>query len=382
MILTNKLFVTCPRGLEEPLSKEIKEILDKPSEVDLGGVHLKGDEKDIFRLNLETRSSMFVLQEITRFSCIKPDDLYNKVKSYPWHKIMLPSDTFSIKTRVNSKFFPKSNYLTLKIKDAIVDRIRMEKGARPSIDKEDPTYSLFFNIKNSNVIVYLNTSGAPLYIRGYRGKVHRASLNQSLAAGLVLLSNWDKKSPFYDPMCGSGTIIIEALMYALNIPPRINRSKYAFQKWKNFNSKLFSNMKTQSLDKILPSKSIDIYGSDNTDSNIDLLRKSLELLNQTNSVKLNILDIGDFKTYSNKGTIIMNPPHGHRMSQVRSLEGLYRKIGDRLKNECAGHDAYIFCMNNNLPKQIGLRTKRRYILKNGKLDCRLLYFPLSEGKYA
>ena len=382
MILTDKLFITCPRGLEESLAREIKEILDKPSKIDLGGVHLKGDEKDVFRLNLETRSSMFVLQEITRFSLTKSNDLYDKVKSYPWHKIILPSETFSIKTRINSKLFAKSNYLTLKIKDSIVDRIRMEKGARPSIDKENPIYSLFFNIKNNNVIVYLNTSGAPLYIRGYRGKVHRASLNQSLAAGLVLLSDWDRNSPFYDPMCGSGTIIIEALMYALNIPPRINRSKYAFQKWKSFNSQLFLDMQTQSLDKMLLTKSIDIYGSDNTESNIELLRKSLERINQANSVKLNTLDIGDFKTYSDNGTIIMNPPHGHRMSQTRSLEGLYRKIGDRLKNECAGHDAYIFCMNNSLPKQIGLRTKRRYILKNGKLDCRLLYFPLSEGKYA
>jgi len=382
MISTNKLFITCPRGLEESLSKEIKIISNKNSDIDSGGVHLKGDSEDIFKLNLQTRSSMFVLQELTTFSSTDVDDLYDRVKSYSWHKLISPSQTFSIKTRVNSNFFQKSNYLTLKIKDAIVDRIRMEKGIRPSIDKDDPTYPLFFNIKNNNIIVYLNTSGAPLYIRGYRGKVHRASLNQSLAAGLVLLSNWDKESPFYDPMCGSGTIAIEALMYALKIPPRINRKDYTFQKWNNFNSQLFNDIKKESIEKILPNKFIDIYASDNTESNINLLKNSLEKIKQPNSIKLNVLDIGDFKTYGDRGTIIMNPPHGHRMSQVESLEGLYRKIGDRLKNECAGHDAYVFCMNNSLPKHIGLRTKRRYILKNGKLDCRLLYFPLSEGKYA
>ena len=381
MISKNKLFITCPRGLEEPLAQEIKIILDKSSRIDSGGVHLKGSDQDIFKLNLETRCSMFVLKEIGVFSCLNVNDLYDKIKSHPWHKLISISETFSIKTRVNSKLFKSSNYLTLKIKDAIVDRIRMEKGARPSIDKENPTYSLVFNIKNNNVIIYLNTSGSPLSIRGYRGKVHRASLNQSLAAGLVYLSNWDRESSFYDPMCGSGTIVIEALMYALDIPPRINRKDYAFKNWKNFDSKLFSEVEVESLGKVQTKKTTNIYASDNTELNIELLKNSLKKINQPNSIKINILDIGDFRTYGEGGVIVTNPPHGHRMSQVKSLEGLYRKIGDRLKNECSGHDAYIFCMNNGLPKHIGLRTKRRYILKNGKLDCRLLHFPLSEGKY-
>jgi putative N6-adenine-specific DNA methylase len=381
MTLTDKLFITCPRGLEEPLSNEISALLGLEPIIDAGGVHIKGSDESIYKLNLSTRTSMLVLQEITSFKSTGIEDLYKKVKSYPWHKLISSSDTFSIRSKINSRLFQRSNILTLKVKDAIVDRIRMESNSRPSIDKEDPTYPIILNIKDNKVIIYLNTSGSALYIRGYRGRIHRASMNPCLAAGLVLLSNWDQKSPFYDPMCGSGTIPIEALMIASSIPPRIARDSYAFKKWKSFDPKLFNRIKKESIERIKPLSEA-IYASDNTMSNIDLTKQSLLKINQVGKITLGVLDIGDFETYTSEGTIIMNPPHGHRMSQTKALEGLYRKIGDRLKSECAGHNAYIFCMNNNLPKSIGLRTKRKFILKNGKLDCRLLFFPMSEGKFA
>ena len=381
MILTDNLFVTCPRGLEEPLSNEIDTLLGIKPQIDAGGVQIKGSIESIYKLNLYTRTSMLVLQQVTRFNSSNIEDLYKKIKSFPWHKLISSSDTISIRTKVNSRVFQRSNILTLKIKDAIVDRIRLESNSRPSIDKEHPTYPIIVNIKDNKIAVYLNTSGSALYIRGYRGRIHRASMNPSLAAGLVLLSNWDCNTPFYDPMCGSGTIPIEALMIASKIPPRISRDDYAFKKWKSFDLDLFNKIKKKSIDSIDPINGI-INASDNTMSNIVLMKQSLSKINQVGKVELGVFDIGDFKTHTDKGTIIMNPPHGHRMSQIRALEGLYRKIGDRLKNECAGHDAYIFCMNNALPKSIGLRTKRKFILKNGKLDCRLLYFPMSKGKFA
>ena len=380
MILTDNLFITCPRGLEEPLSNEINTLLRSKSQIDAGGVKIKGDIESIYKLNLYTRTSMLVLQEIIRFNSKDIQDLYQKIKSYPWHKLISSSDTLSIRTKVNSRVFQRSNILTLKIKDAIVDRIRLENNTRPSIDKENPTYPIIVNIKDNKIVVYLNTSGTALYIRGYRGRIHRASMNPSLAAGLVLLSNWDCNTPFYDPMCGSGTIPIEALMIASKIPPRIARDDYAFKKWKSFNLDLFNKIRKESIDNIKPVDGL-INASDNTMSNIVLVKQSLGKINQTGKIDLGVIDIGDFKTHTDRGTIIMNPPHGHRMSQIRALEGLYRKIGDRLKNECSGHDAYIFCMNNALPKSIGLRTKRKFILKNGKLDCRLLYFPMSKGRF-
>ena len=381
MTLTDNLFITCPRGLEDPLSSEIETLLGVTPSINAGGVHVKGREESIYKLNLHTRTSMLVLQEIISFKSDGIEDLYEKVKSYPWHKLISSSETFSIRSKINSKLFERSNILALKVKDAIVDRIRQESNTRPSVDKENPTYPIILNIKNNRVTIYLNTSGSALYIRGYRGQVHRASMNPSLAAGLVLLSNWDHVSPFYDPMCGSGTIPIEALMIASSIPPRIARDSYTFKKWKSFNPELFSKIKEESIKKIQP-LSENIYASDNTIANINLTKQSLLKINQVGKITLEVLDIGDFKTYTSEGTIIMNPPHGHRMSQTKALEGLYRKIGDRLKSECAGHNAYIFCMNNNLPKSIGLRTKRKFILKNGKLDCRLLFFPMSEGKFA
>mgnify|MGYP001242276083 CR=1 FL=1 len=380
MTLTDNLFITCPRGLEEPLCEEITNLLGSNPIIDAGGVHIKGNRESIYKLNLSTRTSMLVLQEITNFTSSGIEDLYEKVKSYPWHTLISSSDTFSIRTKVNSKIFQRSNILTLKVKDAIVDRIRIERNNRPSIEKEDPSYPIIVNIKDKRVTVYLNTSGSALYIRGYRGRVHRASINPSLAAGLVLLSNWDKKSPFYDPMCGSGTIPIEALMIALSIPPRISRDTYTFKKWKTFSLDSFNKANKELIDRINPS-TVSINASDNILSNINLVKQSLMRIDSVGKLNLSVMDIGDFKTDTDKGTIIMNPPHGHRMSQIKALEGLYRKIGDRLKNACTGHDAYIFCMNNGLPKSIGLRTKRKFILKNGKLDCRLLYFPMSKGRF-
>ena len=381
MTLTGRVLVTCPRGLEEVLRNEISSISGNKSTVVSGGVTLNSDTHTVYKLNLLTRTSMHVLLELFSFKAKDMKELTRKINSYSWHEIIAINDTFSVRCKVNSRIFNKSNILTLKIKDSIVDRIRKEKLRRPHVDKSKPTYPIVVNIHNNTVSIYLDSSGSPLSVRGYRGRVHRAAINPSLAAGLVYLSNWDGNSNFYDLMCGSGTIPIEAMCISKSIPPRLLRSDYAFKKWKDFDTKAYKTISDKSIAKINKGKCVHIHASDNTMPNIMLLKKSLSILKMSGAIDMAVSDISDIKVKPDGGFIIMNPPHGHRMSQARSLEGLYRKIGDKLKNDFAGYEAFIFCMNNSLPKSIGLRSKRRYILRSGRLDCRLIHFPLQKGKY-
>jgi putative N6-adenine-specific DNA methylase len=379
--MKNKIFVTCPRGLEEVLSKELTSILGKNTTADHGGVHVDGNISDIYQINLSSRIAMHVLQQVINIKSTNINQLYTLIKSYNWSKIISKDETFSIRTRVNSSIFRNSNIVTLKIKDAIVDRIRLDTQSRPSVDKDSPTYQIFVNVRDNKIKVYLNTSGDPLYIRGYRTKVHRAAINPCMAAGLIQLSTWDRASAFYDPMCGSGTIPIEALMLGISMPPRYKRISYAFKKWATFDENLYKQQLDTINSKIEFSKKIDIYASDNTLKNLDLVKRSLGILDLDDRIDMEVADIKDFKTVSDSGVIITNPPHGHRMSREDALRALYRSIGDTLKTNCGNHDAYIFSMNNTLSKSIGLKTKRKHVLKNGKLDCRLLYFPIQEGKF-
>ena len=190
------------------------------------------------------------------------------------------------------------------------------------------------------------------------------------------------KTLFCDPMCGSGTIPIEAMMMSACIPSGYLRENFAFQNWRSYDEKGFTEIKNKYIEQINRSFDANIYGSDNTEKNIVLVKDSLERLGMEGMINLKVSDILDFKVSSEKGTIIMNPPHGLRMSNQQSLKALYQNIGDVLKKKCHNHDAYIFCMNNSLSKSVGLRTKKRYVLRNGKLDCRLLYYPMQEGKFS
>lgn len=382
MISPDRIFITCPRGLEEVTADQIKSITGNKVYPTPGGVSLSCDIVDIYKLNYALRTATYVLQEIISFRAANIFDLYSKIKDYNWSNFIDSSDTISIRARVKSKHYKNSNFLSLRVKDAIVDRLKLDTGSRPSINKDNPTYSFFVNVRDDKVKIYLNTSGAPLYKRNYRGKVHRASLNPTIAAGIILLSNWDSKESFYDPMCGSGTIPIEALMIAASIPSGLLRSEYAFQKWNSYNDSTFQEIKNNYISKINRSLKTKIYGSDNTEKNMLMVENSLERLGMEKKITLQVRDILDFNVYGESGTIIMNPPHGLRMSSEGSLKNLYNNIGNVLKNKCHNHDTYIFCMNNSLSKSVGLRTKRRYQLQNGKIDCRLLYYPISDGKYA
>lgn len=308
------------------------------------------------------------------------DELYNEVLAYPWHEWITPVDTIFIRSRVRSQYFDNASYASLKVKDALVDRIRKKTGNRPDVDKIDPRYSLFLYIFEDKITIYLNSSGVSLSKRGYREKIHKASLNEALAAGIILLSGWKPDRPFYDPMCGSGTFPIEAALMGRNIPAGYYRKGFAFQKWHHFDNRLWNQIVAEARENILYNR-LHIFGYDNISANIDLSKQNSRRILIHNYVKFKRSEMSDFHP-DEPGVIIMNPPYGVRLGENKDLKNLYKLIGDVLKSTCEDSQAYIISGNQDLNKHIGLKSESKIILKNGKIDCRLLHFPITHGKYA
>ena len=378
----NDFFLTCPRGLEEVTAKDISHHIKDEPIIEKGGVSFIGNNSDMYKINLYSRTGMYLLKKLLFFKANNFDNLYSKVKNYKWEDVIVSPQNFSIRIKSKSNYFQNSGFATLKIKDAIVDRIRIKTGKRPNIDKLNSDIKIFVIIKDENIKIFIDSSGRPLFMRGYRTKIHKASLNECLAAGLILLSNWDKQKPFYDLMCGSGTIPIEAAMIAFNIPPGIKRTRFAFQLWPDYDQKLWQSVIENAKSKINLNFNIDINGSDQLRKNINLSIESAKKIGLQDKINFSTENLENFKCSDNNGIVILNPPYGIRLGDEKNLQNLYQKIGDVFKNECAGFDAYIFTHNKILAKSVGLRTKRKFILKNGQLDCRLLYYPMQDGNFS
>ena len=325
---------------------------------------------------------MHLLVELFNFNATDQDQLYEGIYNFQWDKYIDIHQTFSIKVRGNSQKFENKNYTTLKIKDAIADQIKKVKLARPSIDKENPDIIISVFIKEEKLTIYLDSSGVSLHKRGYRNKIHRAALNESLAAGLIMLSGWNKTDPFYDTMCGSGTLPIEAALMAHNIAPGLLRKHFAFQEWHDYDESLFSKIKKEVQDAIAIKSDIKIYGFDLIFSNIAMALYSAKLLELDKYLVFKKQDMSQFTPSSTKGTVIINPPYGERLDKDdSSIDILYKMIGDTFKTQCIGFDCYVFTGNLEKAKLIGLKTSKKVVLKNGSLDCRFLHYPIQSGKY-
>ena len=374
-------FLTCPRGLEEVTKNQISNYINTPITIDKGGVHFNGTLKDMYIINLHSRTGMRVLKNLFSFSINKPKDLYKSIYNLNWGQIIAVQKTFSIRTKLKTNLFTNSSLTTLKIKDAIVDNIRKQCGNRPSIDKKNPDVALFVFINDNTIKIYLDTSGAPLFKRGYRTQIHKAALNESLAAGLILLSNWNKKDNFHDIMCGSGTIPIEAAMLAFKIAPGLFRNNFAFTRFNNFNKTLWNKLLNDAKNNINFNKDIKIFGSDHIKENIELSINSSKTIGIENHIQFSVLDMNNIEIQESPGTIIINPPYGNRIGDNNKIHTLYKNLGDIFKKKFGSYDAYIFSGNLDAIKSVGLRSKKRIILKNGTIDCRLVYYPMTIGKF-
>jgi putative N6-adenine-specific DNA methylase len=336
--------------------------------------------------NLSLRTALRVLIPLDTFDARSPDELYMALREFEWEVFLDVKDTFMFRVTINSPLFTHSQYVAQKAKDAVADRFRDKYGVRPSVDTDDPTMRIHLHINNERCAVSLDSSGGSLHQRGYRVETNAAPLNEVLAAGMVMLSGWNKRSPLVDPFCGSGTILTEAAMIAANIPPGIYRERFAFQGWNDYDETLWNTIHDSAIDKISSERPI-IIGGDINRVTVSKAKETLRSAKLEDMVTIKHSAFADLEAPEGRGMLIMNPPYGERMDEhgimapsgEAEINALYKSIGDTLKHRWAGWSAWVLTSNLDAAKHIKLTPKPKIQLFNGALDCRFLKYDLYEG---
>jgi putative N6-adenine-specific DNA methylase len=369
--------VTTFFGLEEVLEKELHQLGGKDIVPFKRGVSVVGDLGFLYKINLCLHTALKVIIPIVKFEANNEQELYDNIKLIEWERFISNTDTIMIEGVTNSEIFTHSLFVSQKVKDGIVDRFREKTGSRPDVDLIHPAFKVYVHIFKNEVSLHLDSSGDPLYKRGYRSDINEAPMKEVLAAGLVKLSGWEKHLQLIDGMCGAGTIAIEAALWANNIPPGYYRNEFGFMKWQNFDETLYETIYESSINKI-KNEPVEIIAND-----IDnpTLKKAI-----TNTKNAKVDDVVscinqsffDITPTRKGGVIILNPPYGERMP-VNEIEKLYKEIGDKLKKDFKGFSAWIISSSPEAIKSIGLRPSRRIHLFNGSLECRFLKFDLYDG---
>lgn len=364
-------------GFEDILAQELRVLGAQNVEQGIRMVSFSGDIGFMYKANLSLRTALKILKPIKTFKVFDEESLYKGVKSIDWSEILLANQTFVIDATVYSEAFNNSLFVVLKSKDAIVDQFREQFGKRPSIDKQHPDIRIHVHIQKDVCTVSLDTSGESLHHRGYRTSTNIAPINEVLAAGILLLSGWRGQTHFLDPMCGSGTFLVEAAMIACNIPPNINRREFAFEKWRDWDEDLFDKIEESLLNKIkdFPYR---IVGYDKAPSAV---RKSRENVRNANLEEYIDIEQQDFfkteKETEGPLHMVFNPPYGERLDI--DLERFYREIGDTFKRSYPQTEAWFITGNVEALKYVGLKTTRRIKLFNGKIESRLVKYDIYEG---
>ena len=364
-------------GLEDLLVSEILSLGGKNVQGLNRAVSFEGDLECLYRVNYESRLAIRILKPFLEFSAHNETVLYKRLRRYDWTQMLSLEQTFSIDSTVKSDFFKHSKYISLKTKDAIVDLFRLKNdGLRPSIDIKNPDFKINLHCNQKNFILSLDSSGESLHRRGYRQSDRQAPLNEILATGMILLSGWDKKKPFYDPMCGSGTLLTEAYAIANNIPPRQKRSSYGFMQWADFDLSLWQKVKAEADEKILRSQ-VKIFGSEIDETQYYETKSLLSEL-ELSDIKLSHMDFVNSDPPATEGIIVCNPPYGERLDE-NDVELLYKNVGDTLKTNYSGWEAWIISSNKQALKRIGLRPSKKLMLYNGSLECKYHKYEMYKG---
>lgn len=365
-------------GLEEILALELKTLGAQSVMIGVRNVQFVGDTGFMYKANLCLRTALRILKPIHRRNISEINEVYQAMYGIQWEDIMSENSTFAIRATVMTSNPKNSMYVAQKAKDGLVDRFRNHVGSRPNVDKDFPDFSIHLYVTDKIVEISLDSSGASLHQRGYRSATNIAPINEVLAAGILMLSGWRGDSDFLDPMCGSGTLLIEAAMIACNIPPNLNRKEFAFQKWSDWNNELYEKIEESALNKTR-TFSYNITGYDKAPSAI---RKAAQNISNANLEDFINIDREDFfrteKLDSEKSLhILFNPPYGERLPI--DVDVFYGRIGDKLKQSYSGSQAWFITANMEALKFVGLRPSRRIKLFNGKLESKLVKYELYSG---
>lgn len=364
-------------GFENILQDELFELGYKKTTPLNRAVQLTGDWEDVYRLNYRCRLAIAVLVKVKSFHLHKEDDLYKEAKKIDWPSFFSIDKTFAVKGAVFSTLFKHTQYPMLVVKDAIADVFRDRFGNRPNVNTKAPQVLFDLYVNDKMATISINTSGKPLFQRGYRQETGDAPMNEVLASGLIRLSGWDKKSTFIDPMCGSGTLAIEAALYAADIPAMIERSHFAFKNFTSFDAAAWEKVRKEGNQR--PQQlECKIYASDIDAEMVNLAKRNSKMAPIGNMVEFSREDMLSLQAPDKKGVLICNPPYGERMGE--EIEALYQNMGDAFKTNFSGYDCWVVSSNGDALKLIGLRPDKKLKVYNGKLECSFRKFSVFKGK--
>ena len=363
-------------GLEEVLQEELAELGYKETEKLNRAVRLKGTWKDVYYLNLHVRCGLSVLVELRTFQLRNEDDLYKEAAKVDWTELFTVDKTFAIKGAVNSTLFKHSQFPFLLVKDAVADAFRDKMNDRPDVNIKTPQVVIDLYIREKEGTLSVNTSGLPLFHRGYRQAAGEAPLNEVVAAGLIRLSGWDRKSTFVDPFCGSGTLLIEAALLASGIPSNYERTHYAFKNLKNYDAAVWEEI-TGNVQHIVKSLPCTIVGSDIDADMAMKAKRNLRAFSFGRFVDVTVDSFEAITVPEGPGVLICNPPYGERLDA--NVQELYASMGDFFKNSMKGYDCWVISSSETGFKSLGLRPDRKIRLYNGDLECSFRKFSIYDG---
>lgn len=372
----HQYFATTSKGLEPALAAEVEAFGGREIESSTGGVAFSGALTLCYRANLWLRTAHRVLLSLATFSAPTPDALYEGTKAVPWPDLFPVDARFAVEAAVRDSGITHSHFAAQKVKDAVVDRFRERFRRRPDVDTVDPQVRIHLRILRDECTLSLDTSGESLNRRGYREDPTEASLRETLAAGMVMLTGWDGATPLADPMCGSGTIPIEAALLAAGRAPGLSRSSFGFQRLAGYDRKEWERLVAEARERAQAAPRSRIEGSDRSGEAVRGALRNARRAGVAGAVRFRPLDIREFAPEGPPGTILCNPPYGVRMTGGPEAEAFYRAMGEAFKKRCRGWTAWVLSGNPGATRFIGLKASRRVPLMNGPIDCRLLKYEL------
>lgn len=370
-------FATCARGIESILAGELLALGADDVEPGRGGVRFAGDQALLYRANLWLRTAVRVLKPILEAEVSSPEELYEAVRHIDWMQYLTPEHTLAVDCNVRDSGITHSHYAALKTKDAICDQFMDRLGRRPSVDVDEPMVGLNLHIYRDQAVLSLDSSGASLHKRGYRPILTKAPLNEALAAALILQTGWNKDRAFADPLCGSGTLPIEASWIALARPPGLTRRRFGFQGWMDFDIQLWTTLRDEARRGVRKKLEAPIVGSDVRRDAVDFSIGNAGAAGVGHLLRFDRIDVRDFCPPAGPpGVILCNPPYGERIGTEKELQGLYQTLGEVFRKHCLGWTAFVFTGNQDLARAIEITPADQTPFFNGKIPCRLLKFQL------
>ncbi|MCC5606718.1 THUMP domain-containing protein [Nostoc sp. CHAB 5834] len=372
----NQYFATVARGLETLAAQELEQLNAHSVEPGFCGVAFEGDRTLLYRVNIWARLPFRILVNIHEFPCLDAKDLYRGIQSIDWQKYLTPDMTLAVNTTGKNDRLNHSHFTSLQIKNAIVDQQKENLGERSNVELHEPDVRINVHIERDSCTVKLDSSGNSLHRRGYRPAVGAAPLKESLAAALIQLSGWQPDQMFYDPLCGSGTLPLEASLKALNIAPGLFRESFGFENWLDFDLSLLEKLLQEAKDSQLDTLPAPIWGSDRDENIIEQAVNNAQNCGVDNHVWFSQMELADVIAPADSGVLFCNPPYGERLGRDSDLGAFYKLLGDVLKQRFKGWTAFVLSGNKELSQSIGLKSSQRIAVYNGTLPCQLMKYEL------